>query len=451
MVIKTNFPNAKYLQNDFAWFSKILEERFRNYFNSSNEHFEISSIPLPKFEKSSSPYSEFIQHHKLNAAERLILVLSLVPHVQPKLLDIFFTRNEIFNRGYTEFGGIKGKYYSGFLPTGETAMFILAGSDIEERIRYSQIFEQEHFFYKYKILQLNYKNTNEPYLSGALQLSDEYVDYFTSGKIKQPNFSLTFPAKAISTKLDWADVILEEQTRNQVMEIISWLEHGEAILKEWKKDKRILPGYSCLFYGPSGTGKTLTAAIIGKMTGKEVYRVDLSMVISKYIGETEKNLSKIFNTAENKGWILFFDEADALFGKRTSIRDSHDRFANQEVSYLLQKVEDYDGLVILATSFNNSLGEAFLRRFQSIVHFPMPGPEERFQLWKKMIPSAGKLHKSIDLQNIAENNEISGGSIINVLRYATLMAVKNSDGIIQNHDLQEGINREIRKKEKTFN
>lgn len=450
MVKKNNFPNAVDLKLDFAWFSKILDARFSNYFNSSKQDFDISQISPPDFGKKNSLYAEFIQHYNLNAAERIILILSLIPHVQPNLLDIFFTKNEIFNRGYTEFGGVKGEFHSGFLPTGETAMFILAGNNIEQRILFSQIFEREHFFYKHKILQLHQNNDSEPFLSGVLQLSDEYVDYFTSGKVRRPKFSLTFPAKPIDTKLEWEDVILEEQTKKQIMEILSWLEHGPTLLNDWGMNKRIMPGYRCLFHGPSGTGKTLTAGIIGKMTGREVYKVDLSMVISKYIGETEKNLAKIFDKAENKGWILFFDEADALFGKRTEVKDSHDRFANQEVSYLLQKVEDYDGLVILATNFKSNLDDAFSRRFQSIIHFPVPKQEQRVQLWKNAIPSSAKLSPEIDLNQIANKYEMAGGTIMNVIRFAALMAIKNGDGIIQQHDLQEGIIREYRKEGKTF-
>jgi SpoVK/Ycf46/Vps4 family AAA+-type ATPase len=268
--------------------------------------------------------------------------------------------------------------------------------------------------------------------------------------VKRPKFSLTFPAKPVETKLDWEDVILEEHTKKQILEILSWLEHGPTLLNDWGLNKRIMPGYRCLFHGPSGTGKTITAGIIGKMTGREVYKIDLSMVISKYIGETEKNLAKIFDKAENKGWILFFDEADALFGKRTEVKDSHDRFANQEVSYLLQKVEDYDGLVILATNFKSNMDDAFSRRFQSIVYFPIPKSEQRLQLWKNAIPTTAKLSPEIDLAQIANKYEMAGGSIMNIIRYAALMAIKSGGGIILQSDLQEGIIREFRNEGKTF-
>lgn len=149
-------------------------------------------------------------------------------------------------------------------------------------------------------------------------------------------------------------------------------------IKQWYADslgipdlvaKRSRASYSCLLVGPPGTGKKMTAAVIGNELGREVYRIDLSMVVSKYIGETEKNLSKIFAKAEDKNWILFFDEADALFGKRTNVKDAHDKYANQEVAYLLQEIETRDGLVILATNMKNNIDDAFIRRFNSVLYF----------------------------------------------------------------------------------
>jgi len=449
MVNKKSISNASQLKQDFIWFSKILEARFNHYFNQAKTKNSLDIKP-PVFKKGASYYGDFIHYYNLNIPERIVLILSLVPHVQPKLLDIFFTANKKFNRGFTEFGGIKGEYYSGFLPTGETAMFVIAGDDIEKRIEYSYIFEREHFFHKHKILQLNQANENEPYLSGVLQISDEYVDYFTTGNIKRPKFSLSFPAKSIQTNLEWEDLVLDENTSKQVLEISTWIKHGNTLLHDWGLKKRMMPGYRCLFHGPSGTGKTLTAALIGKLAKKEVYKIDLSMVISKYIGETEKNLSKIFDKAENKGWILFFDEADALFGKRTNISDAHDRYANQEVSYLLQKVEDYDGLVILATNFKSNLDDAFTRRFQSIIHFPMPKTSQRLKIWKNAIPETAKLDEDVNLSQIANKYEIAGGSIMNIIRFASLMAINSGDNVIRQKDLQEGIVREFKKEGKTF-
>src|SRR5699024_10733916 len=157
------------------------------------------------------------------------------------------------------------------------------------------------------------------------------------------------------------------------------------------------------------------------------YRIDLSLTVSKYIGETEKNLARIFDWASDKQWILFFDEADALFGKRTEISSAHDRYANQEVSYLLQRMEDYPGMVILATNLKSNIDEAFTRRFQSVIYFPVPGKEERFELWKNAFPKQITLHDSVDLEQLADQYELTGASIMNVVRYCSLMALDDGD------------------------
>ena len=154
-----------------------------------------------------------------------------------------------------------------------------------------------------------------------------------------------------------------------VNEVRNIKNHFAKTKKKEKGTKRISSGYKALFFGPPGTGKTMAAAVIGNEIKQPVYRIDLSKIVSKYIGETEKNIEKIFQRAEDKNWILFFDEADALFGKRTTVKDAHDKYANQEVSYLLQKIEDYNGLVILSTNMKKNIDSAFMRRFNSVISF----------------------------------------------------------------------------------
>ncbi len=169
------------------------------------------------------------------------------------------------------------------------------------------------------------------------------------------------------------------------------------------------------------------------------------MVLSKYIGETEKNLAILFDKAEHKDWILFFDEADSLFGKRTQVRDAHDRYANQEVSFLLQRVETFDGLVILASNLATHVDEAFSRRFEQSIHFPMPRPGERRLLWQKGLPPRVALEAGADLNQLAARHELSGGMIMNVIRYACLQAISRCEDILRQQDFAEGIRREYAK------
>ncbi len=204
-----------------------------------------------------------------------------------------------------------------------------------------------------------------------------------------------------------------------------WLEHGRTLESDPVLAKKIKKGYRVLFYGPPGTGKTLTASLLGSQFNKDVYRIDLSQVVSKYIGETEKNMEKVFSQAENKDWILFFDEADALFGKRSNVSSAHDKYANQEVSYLLQRVEDYAGLIILASNFKNNIDQAFIRRFNGIVHFPMPDAEERLSIWQKNLPASIPVNSEVQLKSYAHKYELSGSAISNVMQYAALCALSN--------------------------
>ncbi|HEX7847116.1 MAG TPA: ATP-binding protein, partial [Chitinophagaceae bacterium] len=178
-----------------------------------------------------------------------------------------------------------------------------------------------------------------------------------------------------------------------------------------------------------------------------VYRVDLSMVISKYIGETEKNISRIFDMAQHKNWILFFDEADALFGKRSVTQTAQDRFANQEVSYLLMRMEEYNGLAILATNFKQNIDKAFLRRFNSVVHFLAPDEEQRLKLWKQSFSSETTKDRTVKLDVIAKNFSLTGANIMNVVRYASIMALKHGNNIITHSYIVEGIRRELAKEQ----
>jgi SpoVK/Ycf46/Vps4 family AAA+-type ATPase len=233
-------------------------------------------------------------------------------------------------------------------------------------------------------------------------------------------------------------------------EVKDWLLYSDLILNEWELDNKLKPGYRVLFYGPPGTGKTMAASLLGKATNRPVFRVDLSLVVSKYIGETEKNLGQLFDEAEHKDWILFFDEADALFGKRTSTKGANDRYANQEVAYLLQRIEDFSGLVVLATNIQTNIDEAFSRRFQSMIHFPKPGKKERKLLWERLFQDTFELESAINLETLSDDYELSGGEMINVLRYCALEAAKRNKKIIELNDIIIGVRREYNKSNKTI-
>jgi hypothetical protein len=377
--------------------------------------------------------------------ELLTLLMALAPEVEPNFYDRVFQAYLPGAGDFPQLGGWRGKQHRGFLPTGDTVLFLLAGEDTERRIQARSLFSEAHWFYQKRLLYLDLPPEGEPPMSGKLTLGNDVFDLLTQGRAATPRFSLQFPAQRIHTEMEWDDLVLNPHTLRQIKELESWVLHGETLLKTWGMGRKLKRGYRALFYGPPGTGKTLTASLLGKHTHREVFKVDLSMVVSKFIGETEKNLANLFARAENKGWILFFDEADALFGKRTNVRDAHDKYANQEVSYLLQRVETYDGLVILASNFKSNIDDAFLRRFQAIIHFPLPSPQERETLWRQSFPARATLAEDVDLLGLARRYELTGADIMNVVQHCCLGALARGDQSISLADLRQGIERELAK------
>lgn len=450
MALKVNMIDS--LKDEIDWCRQVIDLRFEQYFCAEEDErkkLEVQSCPPPELD-TESPYGQTVAQMQLDFDERLIIMLALLPHLCPQALDSFFLNNKVLGRPYTEFGGWHGKSHSGFLPTCETALFILAGDDIQRRIQLMRLFESDHRLISSRIIQLEYGERGEPGNSAALRISSEYLEYFTTGVQNKPDYSLHFPAKRITTRLEWEDLVLEETTRHEIDQLITWINHSEEVLDGFGLRKNLKRGYRVLFYGPPGTGKTLTATLIGKKLKMDVYRVDLSQVVSKYIGETEKNLSNIFDQAESRNWILFFDEADSLFGERTQASNSNDRAANQEISYLLQRVENFPGIVILASNLKSNIDEAFSRRFQNTVYFPLPEAAERLTLWQKIFENASVKNREDLFEQFANNYELAGGSLTNVARYAALSAIMDNRNVINKSDLEQGIFRELQKEGKNI-
>ncbi len=236
-------------------------------------------------------------------------------------------------------------------------------------------------------------------------------------------------AQRLDAKATWNDIVLPPQEARLLHQIAAQVSQRAKVYEEWgfsQKMNRGL-GISALFAGDSGTGKTMAAEVIANELRLNLYRIDLSAVVSKYIGETEKNLRRLFDAAEDGGAILFFDEADALFGKRSEVRDSHDRYANIEINYLLQRLEAYRGLAILATNMKSALDSAFVRRLRFIVNFPFPGLAERREMWEKVFPPQA-LTKGLDFDRLARLN-LTGGNIHNVALNAAFLAAKANQAV----------------------
>jgi hypothetical protein len=429
------------------WFQAVLDLRLRVHAGELQPRDPLEALPPPPLPDGGAPYAAVAG--ALDPAERLVLILAYLPPVRPHALDAFLIRNQALDRPFTEFGGVTGGSHGGFLPTAETALFLLAGDDLAARLERQRLFHPDHPLHARNLLHLQHRHGEEPRLSAALFLTPEAVERLSTGRPYCPPFSAEFPARPITTPYGWEDLVLEPTTREEIEDIVVWARHHRELLDGWGLRKRLKPGFRALFHGPPGTGKTLTASLLGKATGLDVYRIDLSRVVSKYIGETEKNLASVFDHAEHGEWILFFDEAEALFGKRTDSRSANDRAANQQVSYLLQRIEDFPGIVILATNLRSQMDEAFARRFQSMIHFPMPRAEQRLRLWRESFHGQRfALAPDVELRGLARDHELSGGSIVNVLRFAAIRAVVRDPPVVTAADLLDGVRRELQKQGK---
>nr|MDT0659415.1 ATP-binding protein [Micromonospora sp. DSM 115978] len=238
-------------------------------------------------------------------------------------------------------------------------------------------------------------------------------------------------AQRIHATASWDDLVLPEPQSRSLREVVTHVRHRLTVLADWGLGRDRGDGVAVLFTGASGTGKTLAAEVLAAKLRLDLYRVDLSQVVSKYIGETEKNLRRVFDAAESGGAVLLFDEADALFGKRGEVKDSHDRYANIEVSYLLQRMETYRGLAILTTNLKSALDPAFLRRLRFIVHFPMPDPAARERIWRRAFPPRTPTD-GLDLAKLARLN-VTGGTIRNVALAAAFLAAEAGEPVRMAH------------------
>lgn len=242
------------------------------------------------------------------------------------------------------------------------------------------------------------------------------------------------------------DIVLPALQMAQLREICAQVRYRHLVFGQWGFDRKLSSGkgLTALFTGPPGTGKTMAAAVVARELGLELYRIDLSQVVSKYIGETEKNLERIFAGAETAGAILFFDEADALFGRRSEVKDAHDRYANIEIGYLLQRMEEYSGISILATNLRQNLDEAFTRRIRIVVEFPFPDEEYREMIWQRIFPPELPVGDDVDLGFLARRFRLSGGDIRNVALGAVFYAAEEGRPLAMAH-LVRALGRELRK------
>lgn len=424
--------SAAGLRIDFNW--------LRENISALRDQLALPTMPTHTV-ATSGAYSDFILGHHLNDEERILLLLAMAQYLDPSLTQFLVSENNTFRLTQCSKTGV-------LLATGETFLKILAGFDTDHRIKAHRYFSTDHVFYRKSVIDFGEVNEGLPTWFGTLKITPSFRELFLYDRHSKPRFSSEFPAHLLETHLNWEDLVINPSTEDRLSEIRNYLDHNETLRTEWGLQKHMKDGYRCMFYGPSGTGKTLAATLLGKHVGREVYRVDISSVISKYIGETSKNLNSLFATAEDKGWILFFDEGDALFGKRVDTAEADDKnvhFANQDIAYLLQRIETYNGLVIVASNFRKNMDAAFSRRFQSIVLFDTLNYDLSKKYWESNLPEQVKLSSAVDLDVIVRRHTISPAAIMNVINRVCLRAISTNQLEISMAELELCIKDEMYK------
>lgn len=408
------------LYRELKWLAKCTAQ-VTSAFKKPEPSDSTAVLPTPPgLNDTECVYSMFVNSNQLDVHERLLLILALAPHLSQQILHpLNLQGNPAFLH---QFGG-----NGAFMPTGETFLF-LASQGVEDRkLLFHSLLDTDHVFYKKSVIELRRREENLPPSYGLLLINRSFVDLFLYNRRSRPRFGPDFPAHLLETHLDWDDLVLNDNTRLRLGEVKTFIENEEKLRKDWNFGKHLKNGYRMLFHGPSGTGKTLAATLMGKLFGKDVFRVDLSAVVSKYIGETSKHLNSLFNTAEDKGWILFFDEGDALFGKRSDSgndKHSNSQYANQDVAFLLQRIENFNGIVIVATNFKSNLDGAFVRRFQTIIPFDIPNEANRIRLWEENLPEACPVAAGVNIELLAKRHDLSAAAIIKIIHRAAVITLQ---------------------------
>jgi AAA+ superfamily predicted ATPase len=436
--------NAEVLNNELNWLATIVNIRVQEMISGGNN--ELPPAPILPNEKTS--YGELIEEYKLTEKERLVLIVALAPQLRPELLTDELRDNErSIKILHPIYGGVIDQSSLHVYPTMQTVIYFLSGKDNLKQLHHQLYIRKSNLFTEQIIfLGSSYSSEDEDnYRNQLVKIAPEYTEYILSGEKPRLDFGSHFPAKHGSTNLSWDDLVVDEHCMDQINEVKAWMNHA----KQMNSMAKIRPGFPCLFFGPPGTGKTLTATLLAKHYGKDVFKVDLSMIVSKYIGETEKNLAALFDRVENKDAILFFDEADALFTKRTGVSNSNDKWANLEMSYLLQRMEEYEGLTILATNMRNNLDSAMVRRFGAMIYFGRPAIPERAKLWDKLKPEGIVFEGKIAMPQL-HKADVTGANITNIYKYCMAQILEHKLKHIDHALLFKALRRELSKENRTL-
>ena len=420
------------------WFQRVLDVSIRLYFRQECDLSSVYDIPLPK----AGPLWKALLPEQVDPTfdEWMVLMLALMPHLSPQVLDIFFVHNKNFDRPYTEFGGWKGLSHGGFLPTGETAVFLLAGDRVERRLEVVRLFREEHWFHMYHVVGLEGAGNGEPFLSGQLRISEDFLYRLSFEGEYKPDYNMGFPAKRISTALNWEDAVLPYYVREELEEINNWITGHRVILSDWGLSRFLKAGYRTLFYGPPGLGKTTLASIIANEMG-----VNLRVTSGPAIEKPGDLAALLTNLSE--GDVLFIDEIHRL--SRIVEEVLYPAMEDNALDIIIGKGPSARSIrldlprftLVGATTRAGQLTAPLRDRFGVILRLELYTPE---QLGKIVNRSAGILNIEVDTQGAREIASRSRGTprIANrLLKRARDFAQVIGNGVIDAENARAALDR----------
>lgn len=435
------------VEEELSWLSQIVVFRL----NKPDAKLDFEDIAPPPRLNKESHYMAFIQKYEWGSTERLALALGMAAVYKPEILLPFTERFKETALQYRFGGNIRERSIS-FTPTVRTVWFLLSGNDPVLLQRYRHLLHGKHRLFRDDILRFLPATSSLALPHREFELDDRFLDHFIGEPFPRLDSETDFPATLSETPLSFEDVVLTDKVKEELEDLTKFIRNRHKLRALGDIRKRLKTSYVVIFSGDPGTGKTITARTIGKKYGMPVYIVNLSRIVSKYIGETEKNLERVFDRFDGQDCILFFDEADALFGKRTEVKDSKDRYANQEVAFLLQKIEAFEGIVILATNVNDvqqSFDKAFQRRIRRQIKFEFPTESERILLWDKALPVPFEFEDGL-AQQLARNYQLTGSNIHNVISDVIIEALDRETETITFNMIEPYLKTEFQKRGMKF-
>jgi AAA+ superfamily predicted ATPase len=441
MEATSNSVNVESIENELEWLGILIEKAI-------SKHTENVIHPPSLSEKSA--YYKLIKEFHLNDTDRVLMALSFSTVLMPSVFTPFIlklTDVSLRNR----FGGVFLQESGEFIPTIRTAVFLLAADDAEKTIYYLKYFHSRNKLFKSGLVKTFEHDSSYNFSCRLISFNDQFLGTLSFGEAPSLDGDTGFPARRVKRLHSMKDVVLDEKTISELEKLRRFARNMKKLwhLPEGEKYRQNFIG---IFSGDPGTGKSHTAEAIGNELNLPVYKVNFAQLASKYIGETEKNLERVFDRFSGHPSILFFDEAESIFSKRIEVKDSHDKHANNEQSYLLQKIEEYNGIVILATNVQNLsqyFDKAFQRRIRQIINFSFPEYPERLRLWKNALGLPFTYEEGLT-ERLARNYQLSGGGIYNIISEAVIEALDRDMSRISFEMLEPALKDEFKKTGRKF-